>query len=263
MMVAALFLSVNVTSVLSHSQETTPNVAKKELVKENTKQIKSSTSSSMTHTPAKDSSSTADSPIKAESSSVENQASVQSTSSTQVESETTSSTIEEPTESTTEGVKEQPATTTTQAVAESVATPVETSQQANQLKINNQLISYTNAGQANGQALIDANPNMVATWGGVKIQSGEDGGNTHFIGHNPGIFNLLFSTNVGSTISISDSVGNISDYTVSQIVTVDDSGIGEDGTDYWEQITSTGGGERVTLQTCIDDDHNLIVFATK
>lgn len=262
MMVAALFLSVNVTSVLSHSQETTPNVAKKELVKENTKQIKSSTSSSMTHTPAKDSSSTADSPIKAESSSVENQASVQSTSSTQVESETTSSTIEEPTESTTEGVKEQP-TTTTQAVAESVATPTETSQQANQLKINNQLISYTNAGQANGQALIDANPNMVATWGGVKIQSGEDGGNTHFIGHNPGIFNLLFSTNVGSTISISDSVGNISDYTVSQIVTVDDSGIGEDGTDYWEQITSTGGGERVTLQTCIDDDHNLIVFATK
>jgi hypothetical protein len=36
-----------------------------------------------------------------------------------------------------------------------------------------------------------------------------------------------------------------------------------DGTDYWDQITGSGGGERITLQTCINDDYNLIVFANK
>lgn len=135
--------------------------------------------------------------------------------------------------------------------------------QADQLMVNGQLISYANAGQGNGQAIIDANPNVVATWGGSAVQSGNDGVNTHFIGHNPGIFNVLFSVGTGATIEVSDGSNNVTSYTVSQIVTVDDSGIAEDGTDYWDQITGTGGGERITLQTCINDDYNLIVFANK
>lgn len=134
---------------------------------------------------------------------------------------------------------------------------------ADQLEINGQIISYSDAGQGSGQAIIDANPNQVATWGGSPVQSGSDGTNTHFIGHNPGVFNVLFSLGTGPTIEISDSSNNVSSCTVSQIVTVDDSGMGEDGVDYWERITGTGGVERITLQTCINDDYNLIVFANQ
>lgn len=153
-----------------------------------------------------------------------------------------------------------------------VATPVETqntaqsapvSIQANQMRINGQFISYSNAGQGNGQAIIDANPNLVATWGGSATQSGNDGLNTHFIGHNPGIFNVLFSVGHGDQIEVSDSGNQVTNYTVSHVVTVDDYGMAADGTDYWDQITGSGGGERITLQTCINDDYNLIVFANQ
>lgn len=142
-------------------------------------------------------------------------------------------------------------------------TPTQQSIQANQLNINGQFISYMNAGQGNGQAIIDADHNQVATWGGASVQSGEDGSNTHFIGHNPGIFNVLFSVSTGATIAVSDENNTVTNYTVNQIVTVNDSATGTDGVNYWDQITSTSGGERITLQTCINDDYNLIIFASK
>lgn len=153
--------------------------------------------------------------------------------------------------------------TTATEESQNTATPAPATIGADQLMINGQAISYTNAGQGSGQAIIDANPNQVATWGGAVVQSGNDGANTHFIGHNPGIFNVLFSLGTGATIEVSDSANNVTTYTVSQIVTVDDSGFAADGTDYWDQITGSGGGERITLQTCINDDYNLIVFANK
>ena len=90
-----------------------------------------------------------------------------------------------------------------------MAVPQSTTMQADQLEIAGQLITYLNAGQGNGQAIIDANPNLVATWGGASVQSGDDGANTHFIGHNPGIFNVLFSVGVGETISVSDGANNV------------------------------------------------------
>ncbi|MEO1771985.1 class F sortase [Candidatus Enterococcus ferrettii] len=133
--------------------------------------------------------------------------------------------------------------------------------QPNMLQIAGSYISYSNAGQGSGQAVIDADHSTAATWGGSPVQSGNDGMNTHIIGHNPGAFNALFSLGVGSTIEVSDASGQISTYTVQNIVTVDDSAYGVDGTDYWDQITGTGGGERLTLQTCINDYQNLIVFA--
>lgn len=157
----------------------------------------------------------------------------------------------------------EPETVAAGSETQNEANPITTEMQANQLKINDQFISYLNAGQGNGQAIIDANPNIVATWGGMVEQSGNDGANTHFIGHNPGIFASLFAVNIGDTIEVSDRTNEVTSYTVSQIVTVNDSGISDDGTDYWDQITGTGGGERISLQTCINDDYNLIVFANK
>lgn len=122
-------------------------------------------------------------------------------------------------------------------------------------------ISYQNGGQGQGQSIIDNNSSVVSTWGGAAAQSGNDGMNTHFIGHNPGIFSTLFSVGQGSQITVTDSNGTPTVYTVSTILTVDDSAIAADGTDYWNLITGTGGGERISLQTCIDDVTNRIVIA--
>lgn len=153
-----------------------------------------------------------------------------------------------------------PASTTVETITTTPA-PVET-MGANQLKIAGTYISYQNAGTGSGQAVIDSNPNTVATWGGASVQSGSDNLNTHFIGHNPGIFNVLFQLGGGSTIQVSDSNGQITTYTVNSIIQVNDSGIGTDGVDYYDQIAGSGGGERITLQTCINSSTNLIVFAS-
>lgn len=133
-----------------------------------------------------------------------------------------------------------------------------------QLEINGKFINYKNGGQGSGQAIIDADYGMASTWGGASVQSGSDGQNTHIIAHNPGAFDVLFSLGAGSTIRISDGAGNVTTYTVRNITRVDHEAYGvSDGADYWDQMIGTGGGERVTLQTCIDDVHNLVVFAYK
>ncbi|MBO1304588.1 sortase [Enterococcus sp. 669A] len=148
------------------------------------------------------------------------------------------------------------------AVVEETPAPAPVSQwQPNMLQIAGSFIPYSNAGQGSGQAVIDANHGVAATWGGAPVQSGNDGMNSHIIGHNPGAFNVLFSLGIGSVIEVSDASGQVTAYTVQNIVTVDDSAYGLDGADYWDQVTGTGGGERITLQTCINDDLNLIVFA--
>lgn len=124
-------------------------------------------------------------------------------------------------------------------------------------------LSYQNGGQGSGQAIIDANPSTtVSTWGGAASYSGNDGLNTHFIGHNPGAFNVLFSLGAGSPIVVTDGNGNTTTYTVTSILTVDDYAVDVNtGTDYWDTITGTGGGERITLQTCINDTTNRIIIA--
>lgn len=124
-------------------------------------------------------------------------------------------------------------------------------------------IPYQNGGQGNGQGIIDGNPYGVAsTWGGAELQSGSDGLNSHFIGHNPGVFHLLFSLETGNQVTITDGNGTPTVYTVSSIFQVDDYAVGiADGQEYWDLITGTGGGERVTFQVCINDTTNLIVIA--
>lgn len=123
-------------------------------------------------------------------------------------------------------------------------------------------ISYQNGGMSQGQSIIDSSYS-ASTWGGNSQQSGNDQGNTHFIGHNPGVFSSLFSLYVGAEISISDVEGRISGYQVVNILLVDDQAVGiADGVDYWDAITGSGGGERVSFQTCISDSTNLVIQAT-
>lgn len=149
------------------------------------------------------------------------------------------------------------------AVVQPVAAPAEPTWTPNTMYVGGIAISYQNAGQGSGQSVIDNNPNVIATWGGNAVQSGNDGANTHFIGHNPGIFGVLFSLGGGSQITVTDAAGTPTYYTVNQIFQVDDYATGvADGQSYADQIIGSGGGERITLQTCVNDDINLIVMAS-
>lgn len=133
------------------------------------------------------------------------------------------------------------------------------------LTMNGTVIPYQNGGQGAGQSIIDANPNGVAsTWGGAPVQSGDDGQNTHFIGHNPGIFSAVFSLSIGSQIVVTDAAGTPTTYTVQSLLQLDDYGneVGT-GTNYFDFIVGTGGGERISLQSCINDDINLFAIAYK
>lgn len=143
------------------------------------------------------------------------------------------------------------------------AQPAQPSYAPNTMYVGGSAIPYQNGGQGAGQSVIDANPyGAISTWGGAASQSGTDGLNSHFIGHNPGIFSVLFSLGGGSQIIVTDGAGNPTTYTVRNIMRVNDSAVDiNNGTNYWDQITGTGGGERITLQTCIDDHTNLIVMA--
>lgn len=164
-------------------------------------------------------------------------------------------------------VAETPAQTIPIATEAAPTTQEVTATQAHQtpsmtLTIAGNVIPYQNGG-ANGQAIIDANGNGTAsTFGGASVQSGSDNMNTHFIGHNPGIFSALFSLNIGNQVIVTDANGTPTTYTVTTILEVDDYGYGvSDKVDYYDTILGTGGGERITLQTCITDTTNLIVIA--
>lgn len=153
------------------------------------------------------------------------------------------------------------------ASAPAVAAPVTTTPTyaPMTLTMNGTVIPYQNGGQGAGQSIIDANPNGVAsTWGGAAVQSGDDGQNTHFIGHNPGIFSAVFSLSLGSQIVVTDAAGTPTTYTVQSLIQLDDYGneVGT-GTNYFDFVTGSGGDERISLQSCINDDINLFAIAYK
>ncbi|MGX7024541.1 sortase domain-containing protein [Vagococcus hydrophili] len=130
--------------------------------------------------------------------------------------------------------------------------------------IENQAITYQNGGTTYGQSIIDVDRNMVSTWGGAAVQSGDDGLSTHFIGHNPGVFSILFSVTIGAEIVVTDASGRPTSYTVTMSWEVDNSAINlRTGEDMWDIITGSSNGEAIVLQTCIDDYSNLILFAVK
>lgn len=157
-------------------------------------------------------------------------------------------------------VEQETVETKTEPVVEQESSPA-----AMTINMLGRTINYQNGGTGAGQSIIDSNPNGVAsTWGGSAVQSGNDGLNTHFIGHNPGIFDVVFSLTSGDTVTITDSLGQPTVYTVRTILNLDDYGTNiADGTSYWDTVIGTGGGERVTFQTCINDSTNLIVIAYK
>lgn len=174
--------------------------------------------------------------------------------------------VEEVIEQETQPVVEEVVQQEQQPIVEEVAVPEAQSVQVSSamtLNILGTIINYQNGGTGAGQSIIDGNPSGVAsTWGGSSVQSGSDGMNTHFIGHNPGIFNVLFSLSPGNSITITDSTGAEAIYTVRTILTLDDYGIETStGEDYYNFVVGSGGGERVTFQTCINDTTNLIVVA--
>lgn len=125
-------------------------------------------------------------------------------------------------------------------------------------------IPFQNSGMGSGQAVIDANPNgMASTWGGATPYSGTDGLNTHFIGHHWGAFDPVMSLGNGGTVTVSDANGQAFNYTIYKIVVVDTHGNDvATGASMYGEITSTGGGERIVLQTCIDETTRRIVFAS-
>jgi hypothetical protein len=129
--------------------------------------------------------------------------------------------------------------------------------------VANQAIPYKNGGMASGQKIIDNNPNgVISTWGGSPVQNATDGLNTHFIGHNFGAFTCLFQVKIGDDIVVTNDKGQAATYVVNAYDTVDTHGINvKTHKDMWNDITGTQGGERITLQTCINEKTRLILFA--
>ncbi|MDR2464968.1 MAG: sortase, partial [Streptococcaceae bacterium] len=126
-------------------------------------------------------------------------------------------------------------------------------------------VPYKDGGVSEGQSIINGDPNGVAsTWGGAPVQSGTDGMNTHFIGHNAGIFSCLLNLYVGSVVTVTDGNGVPTNYVVNSRHVTDIYGVDTTTKEnLWNQITSTSGGERITLQTCLSEKTRLILFANK
>ncbi|GAX47973.1 sortase domain-containing protein [Lactococcus reticulitermitis] len=124
-------------------------------------------------------------------------------------------------------------------------------------------IPFQNGGMSGGQAVIDANPGGIAsTWGGATPYSGTDGLNTHFIGHHWGAFDPVINLSNGGVVTAYDANGQAFNYTIYKIAVVDTNGNNvQTGESMYGEITSIGGGERIVLQTCIDETTRRIVFA--
>ena len=133
---------------------------------------------------------------------------------------------------------------------------------ATTIYVSGKVIPYKNGGMANGQAIIDSNPPGIAsTWGGMTPFSGTDGLNTHFIGHHWGAFDPFINLQVGQTVTITDTSGKAFTYKVRTINVVNTSAVDTTtGRSLYGEITSTGGGERVVFQTCIDETTRRILF---
>jgi hypothetical protein len=127
----------------------------------------------------------------------------------------------------------------------------------------NDLIPYENVGEKNGQKWIDTHRyESAATWSGQVKFNGADGLNTHFIGHNPGIFQKIMKMKIGEQILVTDENGTMTQYAIQKIAYVNHAGYEEEtNTDLLPQITGKDGGERITLQACYNDKINFIVFA--
>ncbi len=155
-------------------------------------------------------------------------------------------------------------TPTPVAPKEEPTTPAPTSYSAYRMIVGGRTIPYKNGGMSGGQGIIDRNNDMISTWGGAETYSGSDNFNTHFIGHNPGIFSVLLKLPMGSIIVVTDGNAVATTYVVTKIFKVDDFAYNkEEGVNYYNYLASPNGGEVITLQTCLSSDENLIIRAEK
>ncbi|GFH43513.1 hypothetical protein Hs30E_20420 [Lactococcus hodotermopsidis] len=138
------------------------------------------------------------------------------------------------------------------------------------LVINDKILDYRNIGRENSdkkksaENWINQNPeHNIATWGGVATQNNEDNQNTHFIGHNPGVFRDLTSLRLNDVISVYDNINDMRNYIVSEIAMIDDEGnlINQENVNIYEKIVGAGNEERITLQACLSDVTNIVVIA--
>ena len=75
-----------------------------------------------------------------------------------------------------------------------------------------------------------------------------DGSWGYFIGHHPGVFNVVMDLRAGDVVTVCDRNGNTASYTVYDVYDVAN-------TTYWEEIEAniTGHGESIAIQTCVGD----------
>lgn len=111
--------------------------------------------------------------------------------------------------------------------------------------------------QANG------NPTAPETGGATWFGSGlvDDGRPTHFIGHTPGDYWWVFSVSIGDTIVVTDGNGNDATYEVVSLTDSNDEGYDRNGQLVLTDLLAIKG-ESINIQTCYDNDWNLIVHAT-
>lgn len=98
---------------------------------------------------------------------------------------------------------------------------------------------------------------------GVWFGSGSttDHKTSHFIGHNPGLFHPVMSLHVGNPVTVIDGKGHKKTYHVTEVLNMYDWGANVKTKKNEDYDILAKPGERITLQTCISDSINRIVFA--
>lgn len=117
---------------------------------------------------------------------------------------------------------------------------------ANHIYYNGTSRPYKSGGYANGQYIIDTS-DYASTWGGTQAFSGYDGLSTHLIGHSHMQFQNLMDA---WEFIVTDDSGNAFQYNRVSSHLVDEYGTDlNSGSNLYDMITGTWGGERVILQT--------------
>lgn len=157
-----------------------------------------------------------------------------------------------------------------QVVEESMEEPVVESQattQQQQAKVQEQA-QETNVLQFGGATIpfVDAQGASRAPESNAGIWMGNglvnDGAPTHFIGHNPGDFSGVMNLYVGDAITVVDASGNSRTYHVYEVIDVTDQGYNNN--DKQDDVLPRmlyASGERISLQTCINETVNRCVLA--
>src|SRR5690625_3813807 len=134
----------------------------------------------------------------------------------------------------------------------------EKSYQPNTFYFNGKAVPYKNGGRKNGQAVIDSHggTKYASTWGGAEVFDGNDGLNTHFIGHNPGPFNGVWTAD---EFIVTDSSGEPFRYKVTRRFKLEDGTVhfGVDTTEGWSGVVNPHKGDMITVQTCLTNHDTL------